>query len=137
MFYCSSLTNGVKALNESMNFNFLIIRASWWWKYFPLGRSSKLAKKKKKPKSNFFLFLHMCCLHFVVRITLIFLFLNVVCNRLSPNEKGPFEKKHNIKFPLNSIWWCKGDCHVVWLNAIGSFFGGVVVNNIIVSWPSC
>jgi hypothetical protein len=34
----------------------------------------------------------MCCLHFFAKITLVLLYLNVVCNRLTPNEKGPFEK---------------------------------------------
>jgi hypothetical protein len=45
----------------------------------------------------------MCCLHFVARITLVLLFFNVVCNKLAPNEKGPFGKNtisnfHQILF---------------------------------------
>jgi hypothetical protein len=61
----------------------------------------------------------MCCLHFVARITLVLLFLNVVCNKLAPNEKGPFEKKHNIKFPMQRGLPCN-----VGKGAIGSLFFG-------------
>jgi len=91
----------------------------------------------QKNKTNFFLFFCMCCLHFVARITLVLLILNVVCNRLAPHEKGPFEKtQYQISIKLYLVMQRRLPCSVG-KGAIGSFFWGVVVNNIIVSGPSC
>jgi len=65
----------------------------------------------------------MCCLHFVARITLVLLFLNMVCNRLAPHEKGPFEKmQYQISIELYLMMQRGLPCSVG-KGARGSFFG--------------
>jgi hypothetical protein len=64
MFYCSSLANGVKAPTESMNFNFLIIRAVM--KIISIKKLFQACKKQKQKNYNF-LFFFVCVVYILLQ----------------------------------------------------------------------